>query len=227
MKQTKRKFVKIAGVIVICFFAFACKEKVTKFYYNTGELYMERFDVGKDSAYYYDKSYYRNGQLKDKGYTLKDNKPQGHWMSFYSDGYLKWEGDFSNGYRVYKNIDYTKLPVTVSSKDDSCITINKPFEFRIYIEGIHPEDYIVTKDILGEVKVSDIYNDDYPYTLVLTEKELDIICEYRTYPRVSRDSLIIAVHLLPYIFEPDTTKRKTYNLKSLPMGVCRVPIKRE
>jgi hypothetical protein len=219
------KIIKTVVLIVVFFFMLACREKVTRFYYDTGELQIERFDVGKDSAYYYYKGYYKNGQLKDKGHTLENNISQGPWMMFYSNGHLKWKGNYSNGYRVYKKVDYSKLEAIVSS-NDPYISINKPFKFSIYIEGIHPEDYIVTKDIFGKVEVSDIYDDDYPYTLTLTKEEADSLCVKPTDPNASGDCLRIAVHLLPQVFNPDSA-HNTYKFTSLPFCITRVPIKKE
>ena len=218
---------RMKGIILICLFAIffiSCRENIKKAYYDTGELRKEQTYIGKDSAFYFNREYYKNGQLQREFYTLENGRFHGIGKEFYSDGVLKWQGRYNNGYRAFEKLDYHSLRKGMDFSDPLGITPNEPFKFRIYVDKVHPSEYIVLRVLedragnsVGDVEVSDVDNDDFPYTVVLTDEELELCRELNQGNKC--DTLLIVV-----TFFPDTTQR-AYKLTDLPAISFSVPIR--
>ena len=56
--------------------------------------------------------YFKNGKLKAEGITNEKGRWMGHWKEYFSDGVLKWEGDFYDGKKIISKTnswpDFTK-----------------------------------------------------------------------------------------------------------------------
>jgi hypothetical protein len=175
--------------------------------------------IGEDSAYYLYRNYYKSGQLKSEGNTLKSGALQGIWKYFYSDGQLKWKGQYKIGNRVYDELNYDTLDAKLTPLGEKEVIPNEPFKFRIYVDKVHPYDYIVTKFFNGRVDISNIEDDDFPYTLTLTDEELQL-CD-KTNPNNICDTLLVMVHFPPGPYDEDNP----YDFMNLPVISFSVPIR--
>ena len=183
----KKKFIYL---FIYLFIFISCKEKVVRSFYESGKLRTETFTPkkGKNSDY---KSYFENGKLHMEGSVLEDGSFTGFWTEYYSDGCIKWHGEFKDGFRMtYEEgeiPDYDQLKTSLESQSKKNIQLGKPFSFRIYIEGVHPDSYMVTFDFLGKIEynVSDTAN--YPY--VISAQQIQ-----KYYDVTGRDTLDICIH---------------------------------
>ena len=135
----------------------------------------EEYIKAKDSLTYL-KAYYKDGRIESSGYVQPNGKYTGFWEEYYSDGQPKWKGYHKNGVLLISEDgripNYTQLKAFIEVKDNEYVEVGKPFQFRIYIEGIHPHLYIVTVNFLEKIETD--HNSDYPYTYTLGEESLEL-----------------------------------------------------
>jgi len=207
--------------------AFACNSNVKKYYYDTGELKGVDKIISNDPFQSYYTEYYKNGKVSSEGYWSVfqgDTVRNGFSKYYYSDGTLKWEGYVENGIIIY-DID-TIIIAARSQSPTPYIEIGKPFKFRIIVENMFPEDYILTIGRHGEyIPLSD-FRDDFPYTVTVTEEEL---LECDEYNNLKCTELPIVIYLLP---QPSKRKKNEDGYielyrEDLPSTVVMIPIKRE
>ena len=75
---------------------------------------------------------------------LINGESEGLWNELYPDGSPKWKGFYSKGKRIYQeNIEFDK-PKFSFDTDSNQIKANVPFELKVAINNIHPDDLILT-----------------------------------------------------------------------------------
>ena len=136
---------------------------------------MEKTDV--DSLFYCT-VYYPNGNIKSEGLCINKTYPHGRTIEYYNDGEVKWVGEFIRGQRVVSNhIDsiktWNKKPWKLyTSSDVRHIRPGDSICFRVTVQDVHPEFYIVTicdtNRACQEVPYSVEHEGDFPYTIKLT-----------------------------------------------------------
>lgn len=85
----------------------------------------------------------------------------GHWVERYGNGNICWEGEYVNGKRIYKNIDFNNLRCSVHIRGNNYDTlyVGQEYPFRIISSGVHPSDlrYNVMQEKI--FNVFDFFND--------------------------------------------------------------------
>ena len=231
---------KIGLIFCLCVLCFvSCKRtEVTKSFFDTGELRAKQIFVGKDSAYYHIQKFYRNGQLQAKGHTLESGGLHGYWEKFYSDGSLKWRGYYNDGHIVAEELVFP-LKAYLVFFDSDYVVPNEPFLFRIHVEQRHPIDLIVTyvfRGRLRQVTTSNVWDDDFPRSFVLTDDDFQTCNEdnipyfyeyynpeYHGGVYFGCDTVFIHAHLPPRP-EPLVVD---YTLEELPRMTFAIPVRRE
>lgn len=129
----------ILSLIIICS-TFGCShndELLIK--YENGEL-AERFIVSNDinhNVKYI--SYHKNGNIREEGY-IHSGERIGFWKQYYSDGIIRWQGEYGNGIRVRPSfdssvIDRTKIVFKGITKDHY-------YAFRFVLTDSIPPDEV-------------------------------------------------------------------------------------
>ena len=233
-----RKLLKI--LFLVCLVLISCKDKKLRLilkYYDTGKLLSKEVIIDKDSIYSYRTEYYKNGNIKNEGHfkaSENDTVATGLWKHYYSDGDLKWEGYYENGepqsFKGNKIPDYDTVYAYIKVEGgQKYVTVNKPFVFRIYVDGVYPGTYYVTfghrqnidLNISGNYTLSN--DSDYPYAFRIDEESMKC-CEEGTVNfnrNYNCDSVEIVVNLSNsydhYILLRDDQPKKIFTF----------PIKRE
>jgi hypothetical protein len=136
---------QILLLILIAFLA-SCKSKTKKYYYDSGELYYETTDIDTSKHLYHEKGYFKNGVVKAEGVTEEviKGKPliTGRWKEYFSDGVLRYEGDFDRGHLVAakpnKWPDYAKLPTHLDIEGNpKVLKVGKTYKMRLIMPSIH------------------------------------------------------------------------------------------
>lgn len=205
-------------------YLFACNSNVEKYYYDTGELRLVFKTISNNPYRAYYTKYHKNGQVAFEGYySVFQGDTVGNGISkyYYSDGTLKWEGYVENGIRTYK-IDTTRAIAITWKSPSSYIEIGKPFKFRLIIENIFPEDYVLRKGGYGEYILLSDFMDDFPYTVTVTEKEL-LECDEINNKKCMEVPIVI------YFLPPERLKNgyNEFYTGDLSSTVVMIPIKRE
>lgn len=150
------------------FILFSCKEKVKRYYYDSGELRTEEFPIKNNDNITYFKKYYKNGVLLEEGYLKNDSIIDGEIKIYYADGELRWKGEIRNNVIQdnfkWKWIDCIKerfQGVEIEGNPKELIS-GKTYKFRVIIPDLHPQFF----DIV-DVNYKSIHNsldtDFYPY----------------------------------------------------------------
>jgi len=150
------------------FILFSCKEKVERYYYDSGELRMEEFLIKDNDSITYFKKYYKNGVVVEEGTLKYDSIVDGFCKIYYSDGVLMWKGEIRNNviqdkYKWRWNeciID--RLKGVEIEGDPKELVSGKTYKFRVIMPETHPQFYQ-----LVDVNYQNINNsselDPYPY----------------------------------------------------------------
>lgn len=162
--------IKIFNFIVVSFII-SCNENLERNYYETGELLSE-IKIINDSTKSV-KEYYRNGNLHWKSFMI-NSEPNGYAEEYFEDGVLKWKGNFKDGIVEYKYIEdsilYKKNRSFIQTpKLKKIIRVGDTCKFRTYVEGIHPEHYLV--DITNIAYISKNEDDYYMYPHVIIARD--------------------------------------------------------
>ncbi len=157
-------------LLIVLFVLISCQQQTKKYYYDTGELKYESYDIDKKNRIYHIKAYYKNGFLKEEGNMKGKGRPDGHWKEFYSDGVLKWEGDYSIGHVVIpKNEsypDFVHMPARLGIEGNpKALKIGQKYKIRLYMEKVHPSMYVVSYENFIEVPTNPNDPDKYPFII--------------------------------------------------------------
>lgn len=164
------KKVNIYYFVMLTFFVISCGLKTEKFFFNSGEIKEERvYKKRNDTSSYAVINYYLNGQTKAKG-NIIEGKKNGIWEEYYSDGSVKWVGEYRYGTRIIKLV--SSKPIIVF--EDFKLVKDKKTYLRIYLNGVHPEDMAIASNN-GIIQVSD-KKDMYDY--MATPNKVGIIKFY-------------------------------------------------
>jgi hypothetical protein len=160
----KKKYV----IIILITLLISCHSKTHKHYYKTGELWYETQDINKEL--YYIKAYYQNGNVKEEGANGVGNHPQGHWKEYYSDGVLKWEGDYDQGQRIIskdgKWPDFTKIPSQISIEGSpEILKLGQSYKVRILMPQVHSSLYVVVDENKHKIPENKEDPEKYPYII--------------------------------------------------------------
>lgn len=121
----------------------SCNDSTIK-YYSTGEVKSKIISVTDSTSYFTE--FYRNGNISKEGVLFNDSLYDGEWTEYYSDGTIKWIGEYNKGRRVigseldlisWKDNDlelHTDLEHSKYNLNDTCY-------FRIIINDVHPDYY--------------------------------------------------------------------------------------
>lgn len=132
------------------------------------------------------KRHYANGALKDQG-QLCSGERNGHWMEFYADGRLKWEGDYKMGYRKLVETDSTSTVCEFNFDDTLGFAVNKPRQCRIIVPPFNPKDLIVyiNHGSIDSAHAGDLY--DHTFTPgALTDFCIEVLYRHRPNYRICK-----------------------------------------
>ena len=162
-----KKYIFIAILLLVLI---SCQQQTKKYYYDSGELKYETYDIDKRNYIYHIKTYYKNGYLKEEGNNKGKGTPDGHWKEYYSDGVIKWEGDYSIGHIINpKNGSYPDF-VNMSAKlnikgHPKALKLGQTYKIRLYMKNVHPSKYVITNENFTEVRANPNDSDKYPYII--------------------------------------------------------------
>lgn len=165
------KYLVIAGII---FISFSCKDKnkVTKYYYDNGNLKSEVFFVSDSIGYL--KKYSEKGNLIQEGTLLFDSIMDGHYNYFYADGQIWWQGKIKNNviqdsckWRWLECIKDKLKRVEIEGNPQELV-VGNTYKFRLIMPEIHPQFYAVFGYDYQNIENHDI-DDPYPYMFKCTE----------------------------------------------------------
>lgn len=139
-------------------------------------------NLGGDSCQTVERRF-NNGSVEARGQLCRGER-NGHWEEFYSDGTLKWEGDYKMGYRELPEIDSVQLNCSVTFGDTLGFMVNRPRQCRIKVSPLNPKDLIiyVNQGSFDTTLASDLY--DFAL-LPATSSDLCIEVLYRHLPNYS------------------------------------------
>ena len=163
------KCLAIVGIILI---SFSCKDKVTRYYYDNGNLEMEVFFVSDSISYL--KEYSEKGNLIQEGTLLHDSIADGHWKVFYSDGQLWWEGEIKNDV-IQDSCEWhwlecmkDRLKGIEIEGNPQELVVGNTYKFRLVMPEIHPQFYTVLGYNYQNIENPDT-DDPYPYMFKCAE----------------------------------------------------------
>lgn len=156
---------------------FSCKEKQQRTYYESGELFTEKYKLENSDELYVLKEFYKNGKIKQEGILKADSIPNGYWRIFYGDGKLRWEGSILNG--VIQHHNYSQN-WKWTNRADFCKGIEVEgnpkklfkgisYNFRVIMPQIHPKLYVIVDKNYNPIKLRDSNNEIFPYTFTATD----------------------------------------------------------
>jgi hypothetical protein len=173
----------IIGIVLSVLFV-SCKDNtIIKTYYDTGELrFIDSLMSEKDSISYI-WEFYKDGVIKAEGKVNKNAHREGFWKEYYSDGALKWQGEFINGDIVIANDTLTDLRLQfvqrepiyltiydveneIEKSEKEKLTINKKYKLRAYVEGVNSPMIIVTDGDFNKLSVNEEDPEKYPYYFI-------------------------------------------------------------
>jgi hypothetical protein len=163
----KNKYVILLILIEILI---ACQPKTKKMYYKTGQLWVEQTLINKKQKIFYSRIYFPNGTLQREGYVFEGGRSEGHWKEYYSDGVLKWEGDYDHGQLVIskdgKWPDFTKMPAQVSIEGSpDILKLGQSYKVRILMPQVHSSLYIVVDENKHKIPENKDDPEKYPYVI--------------------------------------------------------------
>lgn len=119
----------------------SCKNNLGKTYYDTGELKEEIREI--DGKCVEIKTFTRFGKLLSTG-RLCDSLREGRWEEYYSDGVIKWRGEYHLGKRQYNDTIVGRSDCNLSIKENpEYLKVGKKYHLRPGISNIHPNDLAV------------------------------------------------------------------------------------
>lgn len=145
--------VKLFFILLATILHYSCREEnaVEKVYFQTGELKEEIENI--DNTCSRIKTFDKKGNIKSVG-KVCNGKKEGFWTEFYSNGKIKWKGEYKNNIRTYNNIVTNELDCEIKfeNKQDSLIA-NKSYSLNVTIDLIHPNDVLIgTSNAISNVK---------------------------------------------------------------------------
>lgn len=123
--------------------AFSCSQNDELLVKNRNGGIAERYSISNDTN---DKiqyiSYHINGNIKEEGYIHSGERVD-IWKQYYSDGIIRWQGDYRNGKREKPSIDSSVIDRTkIVFKG---ITKDNRYAFRFVLtDSISPDELIYT-----------------------------------------------------------------------------------
>jgi MORN repeat variant len=184
---------KISILIIVTIVCFSCSQK-EKHYYDSGELWYEKTLINKDSCLFHIKAYYKNGKVKEEGNSIKLPKSKGifhgHWRNYFSDGVLRFEGDFDHGHLVAlrpdKWPDYSKIPVGLQIEGNpKVLKVGKTYKMRLIMPSIYYTVCQFTNPHLQLMQKNPQDSDRYTY--IYTPRAAGTNCLFLIFPL--KDSL--------------------------------------
>jgi hypothetical protein len=171
------KMRKINFIILFACLLISCEHKTKKYFYDSGELWYETYDIDKTKGTYYAKAYYKNGNLKEEGANKKNGTKKGkglrvdHWKMYYSDGVLMWEGDYSDGHLIiskdgkWPDFLHTRAQLCIEGDNLKRIRVGKTYRIRFYIRDVHPSLYVVSSEDCLKQETNPDERDRFPYII--------------------------------------------------------------
>ena len=163
--------------IILFLVLFSCQEKVTKYYYDSGELQTEEYLIKGNDSVIYVKQYYKNGTIKQEGMVKYDSIMDGHWKIYYADGKLMWEGEMKSSViqdnckweweKCVANI-FKEIEIEGNHKE---LIVGDTYKFRVIMPEIHPKFYEIVN--VNYRSIFNIEEDTYLYPYVFTCAEED------------------------------------------------------
>lgn len=129
--------------LVLFVLTISCSDTKTK-YYSTGEVKSTIINMTDSTSHF--TGFYRNGNISKEGILFNDSLYDGKWIEYYSDGTIKWIGEYNKGRRVIgSKLDFvswkdynlelhTHLELSKYNVNDTCY-------FRVIINDVHPDYY--------------------------------------------------------------------------------------
>lgn len=164
-------------LIILLIILNSCGEKTKKVYYDNGELFYEKHSLpDNNDSIFYTKEYYRNGNLKQEGLLRDDSIMEGHWKLYFSDGVLRWEGEYRNSKIIHekysKNWKWVNMDQyfkgTEIEGNPKRLIVGKTYNFRIDMPTVHPKLYIVVDVNFRNIKKTENY-EMFPYSFTPTK----------------------------------------------------------
>jgi hypothetical protein len=190
-------FVLLLTIIFLSFLS-CKKDTVKKYFYNTGELWIEETLIDQKHEIYFDKIYNKKGFLEGKGNSDKNGLYQGIWKFYYSDGKLRWRGKYKDSNRdmpdsIWKNISNRSF-IDIEGHP-RILKVGQKYKVRTYIEGIDTDTYIVTYNNYKRLEKNKEDPERFPYCI--TPNKAGIIDILYLYPNSDGD-IIVEPHCLKF-----------------------------
>ena len=179
----KRQYHFIFSIFLLLTATTSCKDKTIKDekirrFYDTGELRIEKQYIN-DSIYTL-KEYYKNGNLWCEGrlVIVADSValPIGHWVEYFADGWLEWEGEYIRGTAVapadslMDNIDSeTSTLRTQLHVENPPARKGVPNNFRVVVPQVNSAYYIVIDSNYVDIPRNPDIQSAFPYTITPEE----------------------------------------------------------
>lgn len=179
-------------------FLFSCKHnEIKKYYYDSGQLWVEEKLVDKKASIYYNKIYNKTGYLESEGYTNKNGIPNGFRKEYFSDGRLRWKGYFKNGNKdvpdsVWKNLIHQRAYIELEGHP-RILKVGQTYKVRTYVEGLDTDIYVVTYCNYQKIEKNRENPDKYPFCI--TPKKPGTLDILYLYPNDDGYIIVGAPHL--------------------------------
>ncbi len=160
-------------LILLCItLLLSCKGKVDSTYYESGELFIEKYRLQNEKGDFLIKEYFKNGQIRQKGILKNDSVPNGKWTIFYADGKLRWDGYIIDGVIQHDKFSHNWMWPNCSNFLENIeiegnpekLNVGKTYNFRVIMPDIHPKLYIMVDDSYEPIRLREKNNEVFPYT---------------------------------------------------------------
>jgi hypothetical protein len=171
-------------LVLLTAFAFlllSCKDKVKKYYYDSGELYAEEFVFKGNDSIIYIKEHYKNGVVKQEGHVKNDSIKDGHWKYYYADGSLRWEGKIINSviqddckWQWEKCVTSRLKGLEIEGNPTEFI-VGNTYKFRVIMPETHPQFYILVDKNYQSLENTDEDQIYFPYKIKCADNFIILI----------------------------------------------------
>ena len=161
----------IIPLIILSGILYSCQQNDTKkYYYKSGELWVEEKLVNKEKGIYYNKIYSKKGYLESEGYANNDAVPNGYRKEYYSDGRLRWRGNFKNGDKdipdsVWKNLIGQRAGLEIEGHP-KILKVGQRYKLRSYVEGVDTDTYVVAYSNYEKIGYNKEDPERYPFYII-------------------------------------------------------------
>ncbi|MHB9054876.1 MAG: hypothetical protein ACYC2P_01810 [Paludibacteraceae bacterium] len=155
-------------IVVLVLLLIGCNKFEKKYYYPSGKVMTVIQLIDASEGKYYSKFYDESGCLIIEGFVDSEGIPNGFRKEYYKDGRLKWRGNvdslgivlpdsiWGNMQNYFSAIEIKNHPTT--------LLVNHEYDLRTYVEGIHPDVYLVTDSNYNKLPKSNDENFSYKFT---------------------------------------------------------------